>query len=66
MDASVSRFAGRLLLPSVVLSDLALGSGGAVTQMVKRLSPQSNNACLFLLPSRLGFFPPTMFWILIL
>ena len=66
MGASLSRFAGRLLLPSVALSNLALGSGGAAMQMLKRVSPQSCNACLFLLPSRLGFFPPTMSWILTL
>lgn len=54
MEASVGRAPAGRRLPSVVLSDLALGSGGTSMQTIGRVFPQSCHASL-LLPAGLAF-----------
>lgn len=54
MEASVGGASAGRLFPSVVLSRLALGSGGTSMRTVGRVFPQSCHACL-LLPAGLAF-----------
>lgn len=62
MDASVSRdSAGRVLLPSVVFSDLALGSGGALMQMLIKGLPTIIQGLPFPSLQQTWVFPPTVF-----